>query len=129
MIKFKHFGEICNRRLFSTNLEKRVLKNVTFFGGDMFAVSILSGVNELVKKNLIKNLNVITCDNGRENERIKKIKRNHVIDYCKENKIEFHFWEQIRKDFQYEKFLVEHDLGIVASFANLLPNRLIKLYK
>ena len=116
------------RKFFCTS-KKHVLENVTFFGGDTFAVSILTGLNELVKKNLIKNLNVITCDNSEQQQSSKNIMKNHVIDYCKENNIEFHDWVNVKKSFEHEKTLVNRDLALVASFAYLIPSKLINMYK
>ena len=118
------------RRYLCTNIENKLpLKNVTFFGADMFSTVVLNCLNELVKRKLVVNLNVITSDNSKQIGNTSTIKKNHVIDYCKDNKIEFHFWENIRKDYKYENVLSNHDLGVVASFAYLLPSRLINLYK
>jgi methionyl-tRNA formyltransferase len=103
------------------------LNNVTFFGNDKFSLAILNGLHALVKKNFIKNLNVITCDNSKQQHSgIKSIKKNHVIDYCKENKIDYFIWEKIKED---KNVLVDHDLAVVASFGYLIPSRIINLYK
>jgi len=126
---FLKFKIKLEKRFFSSNIEKNALKNVSFFGADMFSAAILNCLNDLVKRKFFSKLNVITCYNSKKIGDINKIKKNHVIDYCKENKLEYHFWEDIRNDYKYENLLVNHDLGVVASFAHLLPSRLMNLYK
>lgn len=109
--------------------------NVTFFGTDVFSLTILNGLNDLYKQNLIKSLNVVTCEmqsntdaKHHKQEKGDFSKENRILKFCQENRLQYFLWMDLKNDKSYLELLKDNDIAVVASFGHIIPSKLINLY-
>jgi methionyl-tRNA formyltransferase len=128
-----HRKNLIARKGLSTIVRQEKLFNVTFYGSDLFSLIILRSLNDLLKSKKIANLNVITCESEREKSNKKKdgllLQNNRVIQFCKDNGIDYYLWTQIKVNSPDKNALICKDLAFVASFGYLIPSKIINLHK
>jgi methionyl-tRNA formyltransferase len=107
---------LLSKRSYSTSINKPL--NIAFFGSDLFSMHILEHLYRLFHndKSRIKHLEVITT--------VSSI--NTVMQGAEKLQLKTHTWSNT------ETFIsnssVQFDLGILASFGQLLPKRLIESF-
>ena len=89
--------------------------NIAFFGSDLFSMRILEHLYDLFNEenSRIKNLEVVTSVSS----------SNAVMKRAAQLELTIHTWPYM--DLLISKSPVQFDLGILASFGPLLPERLI----
>ena len=103
-------------RCYTTSVLKPL--NVAFFGSDLFSMHILEHLYHLFSndKTRIKHLEVVTTVSS----------SNTVMRAAERFQLTTHTWPNT--DTLISKSPVEFDLGILASFGQLLPKRLIESF-
>lgn len=101
---------------YSTSIVKPL--NVAFFGSDLFSMHILEHLHKLFTHDQlrIKHLEVVTTVSS----------SNTVMNGAKKLNLITHTWPNI--DSLISKSSVQFDLGILASFGQLLPRKLIESF-
>lgn len=109
---FIHFSKRC----YSTSIVKPL--NVAFFGSDLFSMHILEHLYQLFsnEKSRIKHLEVVTTVSS----------SNTVMRGAEKLQLITHTWPNT--DSIISKSPVQFDLGILASFGQLLPKKLIESF-
>jgi len=109
--------------------------NVTFFGTDIFSLTILNGLYDLYRNNLIKSLNVVTCEmpsnTDAKNSKHEKgyfSKENRIVKFCQANRLQYFLWMDLKRDKSYLQSLRDNDIAVIASFGHIIPSKLIELY-
>jgi len=115
---------------------------VVFFGTDLLSIHILKGLQTLLNKRVIHEINVITSASLKPSHQTKYLQQNkqkksddlainyrgnQIIEFCDKNKIKYHVWSSIKSEDVLNE-LKTFDVGVVASFGHLIPGDLIKLF-
>lgn len=128
---------VSSRRYVSTECKHKL--GVVFFGTDLFSIKILTGLNKLYKDKIINKINVVTSASplasknksskrGRTSHDLVNFRGNQIIQYCIENEIEYHKWDEVKVNNDFEKRLSSFDVGVVASFGHLIPSSQIDAF-
>jgi len=105
-----------SKHYYSTSIIKPL--NIAFFGSDLFSMHILEHLHHLISndKSLIKHLEVVTTVSS----------SNIVMRGAEKLRLTTHTWPNT--DSLISKSPVQFDLGILASFGQLLPKKLIESF-
>lgn len=105
-----------SKRCYSNSVLKPL--NVAFFGSDLFSMHILEHLYHLFSndKSRIKHLEVMTTISS----------SNIVMHGAEKLQLPIHTWPNV--DSLISKSPVKFDLGILASFGQLLPKKLIESF-
>ncbi|CAF1618899.1 unnamed protein product [Rotaria sp. Silwood1] len=105
-----------SKRFYTSSIIKPL--NIVFFGSDLFSMHILEHLYQLFinDKTQIKHLEVVTT-----------VSSSNTIMYGAEKfKLKTHTWPNM--DSVISKSSIQYDLGILASFGQLLPKKLIESF-
>jgi len=105
-----------SKHCYSTSINKPL--NVAFFGSDLFSMHILEHLYHLFSndKSRIKHLEVITTVSS----------SNTIIRSAEKFQLTTHIWPNT--DSIISKSPVQFDLGILASFGQLIPKKMIESF-
>lgn len=101
---------------------------VLFLGTDKFSLGTLTALNDIYNRDgsVISQLNVVSSAEPHYNKKKKQLDVPQVISFAEEHNLKTLHWKTVKQSGVFED---TYDLGVVASFGDFIPSKVISLFR